>query len=75
MRGLDQLPGPIIICALAGAPSAVSTLFGVNDVVAPCALCGESVRLYPAWYGHCSPICLLCHLVHGVPDAPDVPTC
>jgi hypothetical protein len=69
MRVLDQLPPPIVVCPT--TLSDVPVLLG-DDYVGACALCGASVLTPPAWHSHCSPICLLCYLVHG---APDVPTC
>ena len=66
MRGLAELPGPIVVCVPAvGAPQFDDDQFG------ECALCGAPVRFRPEWPGDYSFICLLCFLVH----AEDVPTC
>jgi hypothetical protein len=66
MRGLDELPGPIVVCVPADAPPKFD-----DDQFGQCALCGASVRFRPEWPGQYSFICLLCFLVH----AEDVPTC
>jgi hypothetical protein len=73
MRALDYLPRPMIICSPAGTPVAHSEVYGDNDVIVPCAHCGADVRIFRAWQpwlGHFSPLCLLCHLTHSVPDGP-----
>jgi hypothetical protein len=71
MPGLDQLPQPIILCIDAAAPVWRTAAGWENDLIVTCALCEAPVRMYPARYGECTPVCLTCFLVH----AEDVPTC
>jgi len=59
MQGLDHLPPPILICRPAQTPQ--------PDVSRQCLICGAAVQPPPGWCGQCSPICLLCYLVHYVP--------
>jgi hypothetical protein len=80
MRGLDQLPGPIVV----GAPLDLPSGFG-DFLLGTCALCGADVRFHPRAPVDRSLICLLCFIVRADPELgdlylrsrllPDVPTC